>query len=350
MKRQTKVLLDKETKTIIKAEFDKFVVEKDYEVFFNTKTGFEVLRGTGGKPDPFWTKLPLLCDIGIMGSCPNRCEFCYQGDKTEPHMTLENFKKIIDEVKHHTNQVALGGRGDPNLHPQFKEIVEYARNNNVVPNYTTSGIGLTDEQIKVSKLCGAVAVSDYGRSYTYEAIQSLIDAGIKTNIHMIFTRYTADKVSKIIYGYNPWFYRGESSVDIDALNAVIFLLFKPQGSGADLNWQPTKLQLKSFSEKVMKAKCLFKVGMDSCLVNWVVQNIKMTKRQKMSLDTCEGSRMSVYISPNMVMMPCSFANEADYGVQISEKKTIDYIWNRSIKFKRFRSILKKNKACCPAGF
>ena len=80
LKKQTKVLLDKETKTIIKSEFDKFVVEKDYEVFFNTETGFEVLRGTGGKPDPFWTKLPLLCDIGIMGSCPNRCDFCYQGD------------------------------------------------------------------------------------------------------------------------------------------------------------------------------------------------------------------------------------------------------------------------------
>ena len=71
-------------------------------------------------------------------------------------MTLENFKSIIDQVKHHVNQVALGGRGDPNLHPQFKEFVEYAKNNGVIPNYTTSGVNLTEEQIKVSMLCGAV--------------------------------------------------------------------------------------------------------------------------------------------------------------------------------------------------
>ena len=153
-----KQIVLKEGNIVIVGQFDKSFENKDYEVHFNTETGVEVLKGKDGK-DPFKTELPLLFDVGIMGYCLNSCPFCYQGNKTEPHMTLENFKIIIDQVKHHTNQVALGGRGDPNLHPQFKEIVEYSRNNGVVPNYTTSGINLTSEQIEISKLCGAVAVS-----------------------------------------------------------------------------------------------------------------------------------------------------------------------------------------------
>jgi len=290
-----------------------------------------------------------------MGSCENKCYFCYQGRNEEPHMTLENFKMIIDQVKHHSNQVALGGRGDPNLHPQFKEIVEYARNNNVVPNYTTSGNNLTDEQIEISKICGAVAVSDYSKDFTYDAIKRLMDAKIKTNIHMIFSKATYDKALRIIYGYNPWF-RGKrlgkkSMVDISRLNAVIFLLFKPQGEGRKhLDLVPNDLQLQTFASKVFQPNCEFKIGMDSCLINHIVNYSKPTRIQMMSVDTCESSRMSVYISPSMQMIPCSFADHPEWGVEITKKKDIHYIWNRSMKFKMFRSRLKKKSNCCPVGF
>ena len=68
-------------------------------------------------------------------------------------------------------------------------------------------------------MCGAVAVSDYGLPCTYEAIERLMDAKIKTNIHMIFSKANFDSAMKIVYGYNPWlkFASGpkESQVDID---------------------------------------------------------------------------------------------------------------------------------------
>lgn len=330
-------------------KFNKFFVNDDYEIYFNTYTGVEIIRGHKGKEDPFYLCLPSLLDVGVMGHCKHKCPFCYQGHENKPNMKIEDFKTIIDQVKLHTNQVALGGRGDPNHHENFKEIVSYARKNDVVPNYTTSGIGLTDEQVEISKMCGAVAVSDYGEPYTYKALKMLMDAGIKTNIHLMFSKDRYDKIIKILHGYDAWKYQGKSSVDIDRLNAVIFLLFKPAGAGEFLDWQPTKYHLSTFAEYVFSPKSKFKIGMDSCLINKVLQYVEPTKLQKMSIDTCEGARMSAYITPDMKMMPCSFANEHISSVPITSNKDIEYIWNRSMKFKSFRKILRNNQKCCPLG-
>ena len=328
--------------------FNRHFKNNDYEIFFNTFTGVELTRGVNGKDDPFYLELPSLLDVGIMGHCENKCYFCYQGHIKEANMKLEDFKNIIDQVKHHTSQVALGGRGDPNHHENFKEIVLYARENGVVPNYTTSGIGLTDEQIEISKMCGAVAVSDYGTDHTYSAIDRLIKAGVKTNIHLLFTQNTFDKCVLILYGYNPWKHKKISLIDIEKLNAVIFLLFKPQGAGKDLvELIPSVYQLSVFSDLIFKPKSKFKVGMDSCLVNHVLRYVEPDPIQKQSIDTCEGARMSAYITPDMNMMPCSFADKS-FGIPIG-KQDISYIWNRSMKFKSFRKILKKKPNSCPLG-
>src|SRR5574340_261312 len=94
----------------------KKVITKDYIILFNKKTGVEVMSGINGAPDPFVLEMPSMIDIGIMGRCFNKCQMCYQGSKEQDNMTLENYKKLINEVKDVVNQVALGGRGDPNHH------------------------------------------------------------------------------------------------------------------------------------------------------------------------------------------------------------------------------------------
>jgi hypothetical protein len=330
----------------------KCFINDDYEIFFDPQSGFEMMRGANGKPDPFSLQLPSLLDIGVMGTCVNKCAFCYQGHQNNPNMKLEDFKSIVDQVKHHTNQVALGGRGDPNKHENFKEIIEYARENNVMPNYTTSGIDLTDDEIEISKMCGAVAVSDYHTPTTYEAIERFMDAGIKTNIHMIFSQGSFGDAIKILYGRNPWEVQGYSTgrntlVDINRLNAVIFLLFKPAGAGENLiGMRPTEYQFGVFSSLIFNSKAKFKVGMDSCLCNHVLKKSTPTELQQLSIDTCEGARMSAYITPDMKLMPCSFANKGEWAISIG-KKDIKEIWNNSKPFKKFRRMLRKQKDKCP---
>lgn len=349
------VLKDHKTGQIIESEFHKHYQTNSYEVFFNMKTGLEVCRGIKGNPDPFKTDLPLLLDIGVMGTCKNKCSFCYQGDGDEPNMKLEDFKMIIDQVKDHTNQIALGGRGDPNKHKHFQEMLLYALSKGVVPNYTTSGIDLTDEEVEYSKMCGAVAVSDYGTPATYEAVQKFIDAKIRTNIHLIFSSASFSKCVKILYGYNPWSYRlrgytNKPNFDVAKLNGVVLLLFKPQGRGENCRGLiPLPHQIEIISSLLFNEQKTFRIGIDSCLANHAYMYGKIPEEQKMGVDSCEASRMSAYISPSMKMMPCSYADKK-FAVQITEKKDIPYIWNRSMSFKNFNSRLKKNEYCCPAGF
>jgi len=325
--------------------FHKHFINEEYEIWFNKETGLEIMRGIHGHDDPFSLILPSLLDIGIMGTCKNKCPFCYQGHENKPNMKLEDFKTIIDQVKHHVNQVALGGRGDPNKHENFYEILSYCRENNVMPNYTTSGIDLTDEEVEISKMCGAVAVSEYKQDYTYKAIQMFIDAGVKTNIHLIFSKDSFNTCIDIINGIDVW----KNKVDIDKLNAVIFLLFKPQGAGKNIiELIPTNHQYKTFSEGIFKPTCKFKVGMDSCLVNHTLQYSKPSKLQRMSIDTCEGARMSAYITPDMKMMPCSFSDHS-ISTPITDASPITNIWNDSSPFNDFRKVLKRNQMACPLG-
>ena len=63
-----------------------------------------------------------------------------------------------------SHNCALGGRGDPDMHENFEEILYYAATNHVVPNFTTSGLGMTPEKAAICKAyCGAVACSMYSR-------------------------------------------------------------------------------------------------------------------------------------------------------------------------------------------
>jgi len=326
--------------------FTKQILTDKYVIMFNKKTGIEMITGLNGHPDPFILDSPNMIDIGIMGHCSNNCKICYQGNINIPNMTLDDFKSIIDQCKSHINQVALGGKGDPNKHENFKEIIEYCKSNNVVPNYTTSGKGLTDEEVDLTlKNCGAVAVSSYNEDFTFIALNKFLNVGMKTNIHYVVSKETFDNAIKLLNGEDIW----NNKFPLDKLNGIVLLLFKPQGNGSDKKYLClSDEQIKEFANIFLKnPKCKFKIGCDSCMVNKVANSRPLTKMEKISLDTCEGSRMSCYISPDMMFMPCSFGNKEIFGTKINSTNTIQSIWDNSSAFKMFRKKLKENSRQCP---
>ena len=114
-----------------------------------------------------------------------------------------------------------------------------------------------------------------------------------------------------------------------------------------MDWTPRKEQLHTFANIVFNPKSKFKIGMDSCLINHVLQYAEPNELQRMSIDSCEGGRMSAYITPDMRMMPCSFANKRDWSIAIDDHKDINWIWNNSKTFMTFRKVLEKNPCSCP---
>lgn len=59
-------------------------------------------------------------------------------------MSLRDFESIARQCSGRTYQFALGGCGDPEQHESFADILKICRKEQIVPNFTTSGMGMTD--------------------------------------------------------------------------------------------------------------------------------------------------------------------------------------------------------------
>lgn len=329
-------------KYIIKDKKYHFIYTFDSDTGAYMRTGVLDKNGKDTGSDPFMASFPHLIDVGIMGHCihgkTGLCVKagigCYQSGLTveQQNMTAENFEWIAKQCKGRCNQFALGGRGDPDQHEEFEKILRICRDNDLVPNFTTSGYGLTPELAKLCKeYCGAVAVSWYRSEYTIRAVQMLIDAGVKTNIHYVVGKNTIDEALDRLHKNN--FPKG--------INAVILLLHKPAGLGSKENvLSVNDSRVKLLFEAVDKIHP-FKVGMDSCSVPGAIRFCKNVLPE--SLDTCEGGRYSCYISADMIMVPCSFDQRKIYQVTLNKDITIEEAWN-SEQFEKFRNRMKD---ACP---
>jgi len=68
-------------------------------------------------------------DIKIGFGCNNHCQFCVQGDKRDfcVHKTKKEIEKSLREAYEQNNQEAVFTGGEPTLHPDFLDLVRYAR-------------------------------------------------------------------------------------------------------------------------------------------------------------------------------------------------------------------------------
>jgi len=213
-----------------------------FKYAFDTKTGAYVRTGIldeNGKDtgvDPFMASFPHLIDVGVMGHCihgkTGLCVKagigCYQSGltKEEPNMSVEDFTWLAEQSEGKVNQFALGGRGDPDQHEHFEELLKISREHHIVPNFTTSGYGMTEELASIcKKYCGAVAVSWYRSEYTIRAIKMLLSAGVKTNIHYVLGRNSIDEAIERLSGND--FPKG--------INAVVFCCISRPG------WAPVRM-------------------------------------------------------------------------------------------------------------
>ena len=319
--------------------------------YFNEHNGFlirsNVIDG-GIETDiqPRMRSFPELLDIGIMGTCQS-CENgickaagvdCYQNavHKARSNMTLTTYRHIVEQCKGKTFQIALGGAGDPNKHEDFEAILKVTRDNNIVPNYTTSGFDLSQEEVELTqKYCGAVAVSFYSRlnendeetnPITIDAIHRFVGAGCVTNIHYVVSR---DNIEEAIY-------RLEKSLFPRGINAVVFLLYKPVGLGKNEKMiGGLDDKYKKFIGLATQRKYPFKVGFDTCQT----PALKMFGNEiaAESLDFCEAARFSMYIDCEMNAYPCSFGWEMKKFSVNLKGTTILKAW-QSKAFESFRQL------------
>jgi len=157
-----------------------------YKSFFTNS--FKTIRLTNGIPIT-----PELEDVAINNKCLANCSYCY----TNALKTGVNFSNITDkanevwgklELNDRPFQIAIGGAGEATMHPDFIDFVKTVRNLEIIPNYTTNGMHLTDKILEATeKYCGGVALSWHPHiAKVFEkATNSLKQIKTKLNFHII---------------------------------------------------------------------------------------------------------------------------------------------------------------------
>lgn len=315
-----------------------FVSTFDPKTGFYMRTGVLDENGNDTGLDPFMTSFPELIDVGIMETCvcAKQCNVdCYQKaiDRKGENMSLENFKRILEECKCKTFQFALGGAGDVDTHENFEEILRLCREYRIVPNFTTSGIAMTKEKAEIcKKYCGAVAVSEHHAPYTEKAIRLLLDAGVKTNIHYVLGQNSIDDAIR----------RLKNNDFPEGVNAVVFLLYKPVGLGKIENvLRNDDPRVAEFFSVIDSGEFNFKIGFDSCTIPGLINHTKNVNPD--SFDTCEGGRWSMYITADMKALPCSFDNQDLRWAYDISNDTIQNAWDSEV-FEDFRNHFRNS---CP---
>ena len=77
--------------------------------------------------------------IEITNACNLNCPFCIKNQRKTIYMTIDNYKLIIDKIKDYTKEIYLHILGEPLLHKNIIEFIEYASNSNLLVNITTNG-------------------------------------------------------------------------------------------------------------------------------------------------------------------------------------------------------------------
>lgn len=227
-----------------------------------------------------------------------------------------------------------GGCGDPDQHEDFEEILYLCKEAGIVPNFTTSGLGMTERIAGLcKKYCGAVAVSWYRSGYTLKAIALLTAMGVKTNIHYVLSKQTVTEA----------LCRLKEHSFPEGINAIVFLLHKPVGLGSYKNMigQDNK-EFQELIEYIASEDCDYKIGFDSCTIPALIGHLE--KIDADSLDTCEGARWSAYITPDMKMLPCSFDNQEQRWAVNLRTYSVEEAWNGET-FEDFRNHFRR---ACPA--
>jgi MoaA/NifB/PqqE/SkfB family radical SAM enzyme len=142
----------------------------------------------GMKRHPLWGPFPLYAKIEIDQRCNLKCIMCFResGITSNEFMTLEYFKDVVDKLGPGLCEVWPHGFGEPMIHPQFFEMMEYLKEKGIMWSVATNGTYLNSENNKKLLETGAKTVRismDAGKREEYERIRvgadfNLVMAGI----------------------------------------------------------------------------------------------------------------------------------------------------------------------------
>lgn len=203
----------------------------------------EMVLGLGHDPHPRWAapqghlSAPTEVHLMLTNRCPAGCPTCYTDatpDGAEPG--FDAWTAVLDTLAEAgVFHVALGG-GESALHPDLIRLAEHARARGLVPNLTTSGIGMTAPLARACRVFGQVNVSLDGLDDAYRAHRGYDGSGPALRALAMLAAACVPCGVNYVVARDTWAAM-EDTVRAAAergANQVEFLRFKPAGRGRAL--------------------------------------------------------------------------------------------------------------------
>lgn len=164
------------------------------------------------KAQSYKRPIPLIANLFITGRCNAKCSYCYVEIDNSPNreFTLEQWKQIIDDLYDRgTRMFALVG-GEPLLHPDIDELVDYIARKNVFLNLTTNGF-LIHEHLEAAQKATEVSISLDGDTASHNknrgmmsfersvrGIDYAVENGVKVRLCTVVTAHNFDQIDFLL--------------------------------------------------------------------------------------------------------------------------------------------------------
>lgn len=284
---------------------------------------------------------PMEVHLMLTNRCPAACPRCYtdatpDGPEAEEAALYEVVDALAAQGVFH---LALGG-GESMTHPALFRVAAYARRKGLVPNLTTSGLGLTAQRAEDCRIFGRVNVSLDGVGVTYRlsrgydgaeialrALRRLRAADVPAGVNVVLTRASFDQLEVTV----------AAAVEAGA-DEIELLRLKPGGRGLDDGYAQHALdeaRARALMPKLARLQkhwpgVAFKI--DCSLTPFLcAADPDPQLLQRFGVLGCEAGHALSAVTAELEATPCSFVPEP-----VADARDFGAVWDDHPQLTRWR--------------
>lgn len=272
---------------------------------------------------------PITAEVDLTNLCNHNCSFCMVHDFIRSNLnTLEKDKiekTILEMRKLGLKGISFTGGGEPLVHPDCVDIVEYTKSLGISTGMMTNGALITEKKAKrLANNLDWIRVSvSAGKSDTYSKIQGKDD--YEKVIHNIGILAAQKKSSKINIGVRMLVSNENIHTlcslanDIKDFN-VDYLQIAPDASGDDYNFK----NIQGHEEVFDKCEQILKANQ----IDFLIAGFPIGQEQRNVPQKCYGHFYQIAITADGNVSFCkNVRGNKDFVLGNINESSIEEIWN-----------------------
>ena len=149
--------------------------------------------------------------IEITSVCNLACSFCPPTQRAKGLIKVEQFEKILDQIRPHTKYIYLHVKGEPLLHPRIDQLLDAAHARGFKVNITTNGTLIKKQR---EKLLGKPALRQMNFSlHSFDGHEGSENREKYLEDILAFVRDAREH--NVIFSYRLWNLQRDDQTDVD---------------------------------------------------------------------------------------------------------------------------------------